>query len=146
MIKVSHNIWVGDSNIDSLANFRAIKAKAILNVAYDLKGIHGWPGIEYTQVGLIDGPGNAIESYYAAILALSGLLRRHPKVIVYDHSGGRAMVVTIMYLNLTYSCLCWDAWISLMQERVEIDLPSVNLAHIESFGKINWTLLRELAT
>lgn len=155
MIKLSDKVWIGNSLDGAGYDFEFDKIKAILNVAQDLQGLVGWPdGFEYAQVGLIDGPGNEMTAYCAAILCLKTLLQRHDSVLVYDHDGGRAMVVALMYLNLTGGQLrpdpmAWSHWPT-WSERVVLScprcagLPMVHSAHVTAFNKMPWGLIEVL--
>ena len=140
MIKVAENVWIGNSHDESQSNLQALKITGVLNVAQDLHSTRGWlHGIEYCQVGLIDGPGNLLSAYCAAALALDVLARRRP-TLVCCHSAGRSLAVAIMYLNLvTYRG--WDEWLEILHERIDCPLPQVHSAHKEAFGKINWKSL-----
>lgn len=150
MICVSEKLWVGDSSAPR--NAYAVKAKALLNVARDLNGVNAWPDIEYAQVGLVDGPGNTVALYCAAVLTLVNLLERGT-VIVYDHGGGRALAVVLFYLNLTTPRerdsqstflshrWSWEELLDRVRKRAEIGLPSVHPAHKKVFDKIPWGVM-----
>lgn len=138
MIRLTDNLWIGTSDDEKKVSHDRITA--VLNVAHDMTGTHGWAdGIEYMQVGLIDGPGNPIAAYHAAVFALVTLLKRHD-TLACCHTGGRAMAVALMYLHLTGG-RGWDGRIELLKERVEDELPVPHEAHKEAFHKMNWRLL-----
>lgn len=140
MIQVDAGLWVGDSHDGDRADESDVSFGAVLCVAQDLEGLVGWGlGIEYMQVGLIDGPGNVMAAYHAAVLALVVLMRRHEVVLVYCHTGGRALAVAIMYLCLT-GWRGWGWWENALRENND-DLPQVHEAHRAAFDKINWRLL-----
>ena len=140
MIRLADNLWIGDSGDEGYADLEALGVRAVLNVAHDLQGTRGCLfGIEYMQVGLIDGPGNPSSAYYAAVMALVTLLRRG-KVMVCCHTGGRSLAVALLYLNLT-ARRGWDGWLELLSERVDAELPIPHEAHKTAFNKINWRLL-----
>lgn len=150
MLRVANNLWIGGS--DDWYNAEVVGATAVLNVAQDLKGKCGWPNIEYTQVGLIDGPGNELGDYCTAILCLRMLFRRHEVVLVYDHNGPRALTVTMMYTNLIEgqhrsSPTQWGYWpsfkqrIKIVKDNVGINLPEIHEAHAKAFDQIPWGLL-----
>lgn len=143
MIKISDGLWVGIAVEPGYGNLKALEISAILNTAQDLQGTVGWSnGIEYMQVGLIDGPGNPISAYYANVLSLAALISRHRNVLVCSHEGGRSLAIAIMYLQTTIFEYSWDKWNSILRERIDIDLPVPHQAHGEAFGKINWQMLR----
>lgn len=142
MIKLNDGLWVGIAVGPGYGNLKALGISAILNAAQDLQSVIGWDnGIEYMQVGLIDGPGNPTSSYYAAVLALATLLKRHKNVLVCCHEGGRSLAVALMYLQTTYPH-GWDRWVAKLCEQSDINLPKPHNAHKEAFEKINWLLLK----
>lgn len=136
MIRLTENLLIGDSADESHAILSG--KDAILNVAQDLQCTRGWTdGIEYMQVGLIDGPGNPMSAYYSAVFALHTLLSRaRGSVLVCCHTGGRAMAVIMMYLQSTAK-RSWDDWLNLLHERVEWELPTPHNAHKEAFDKMD---------
>lgn len=134
-------IYVGNSTDEQTA-----EVTSILNVAQDLISTRGWDdGIESMHVGLIDGPGNELSTYCSAVLALHALLRRH-NVLVCCHTGGRAIMVAMMYLHVSnyLQDRGWCDWWYILQERIEEPLPTPNQVHIEAFDKIDWKLLSKL--
>lgn len=139
MIKLNENIWIGDSTDEKSA-----QVDAVLNVAHDLRPTREWGnGIEYMHVGIIDGPGNPLTAYYSAVLALHTLRRRHHRVMVCCHDGGRSIAVAIMYMNSISRC-GWDTCTSIMKERLDTDLPIPHVAHMFAFDRINWKSLDKL--
>lgn len=143
MIKLDDGLWIGAAVGPEYGNLKALGIGAILNSAQDLQSIIGWEnGVEYMQVGLIDGPGNPTGLYYAAVLALDTLLKRHKNVLVCCHEGGRSLATAVMYLQATTFTHGWDGWISILRERVDVDLPTPHPAHREAFDKMNWRLLK----
>ncbi len=139
MMKFTDGLWVGSS--DAWMNAKGLGIDAVLNVAYDLKGGVSWPDMEYMQVGLIDGPGNPLAAYHAAILALVTLFERWKKVLVHCHMGrSRSVAVALMYLSLTCG-KGWDWWMVHLNKEVGIDVPEPHNAHREAFNKMNWRLL-----
>jgi hypothetical protein len=143
VIQMSDGIWIGNSTDEKQANPNLIRG--VLNVAQDLQATCGWKnGIEYMQVGLIDGPGNPPVAYPAAVLALATLLARG-SVLVCCHNGGRSLAVVLMYLNIA-SPRSLDNWISILEERMEINvrLPTINPAHRAAFDNMNWRSLSKL--
>lgn len=141
MIRLAERLWIGSADT-SWRDYRSVKIAAILNVAHDLKGVVGWPDVEYTQVGLIDGPGNALSTYYAAVLSLHGLIKRH-RTLVICHECSRSMAVAAMYLNIGAG-YNWKALITLLLERLDTDLPVPHEAHREAFDKMDWCTLQTL--
>jgi hypothetical protein len=121
------------------------KVDAILNVAKDLLPTRDWgAGIEYVHIGLVDGPGNLPEYYYAAVMALFGLLKNDRKVLVCCHDGfGRSMAVVVMYLNATNG-MGWDTLLSMIQEGCEDGIPKPRAEHKKAFENMNWRLLAKV--
>ena len=115
-------LWIGNSESEMQA-----PGGAVLNVAQDLPSYRGWPSTEAMHVGLIDGPGNEISAYCAAVLALDALLHRH-NVLVHCHTGGRSLAVVLLYLCAT-SDRSWVSWLGALEERVDSELPPVNRIH-----------------
>ena len=141
MIKLTDTIWIGDSQDEGYADIYSEQIGAILNVAHDMHATRGWMhGIEYAQVGLIDGPGNHPSAYHAAILSLAYLLKRHKAVLVCCHGMGRALSVVLMYLRLV-SGRSMAEWLESLRERVEQKLPEPHEAHKLAYNRINWRLL-----
>lgn len=141
MIKLDDKIWIGNSGDEEFAKLEEAGIGAILNVAQDLQCSRGWnTGIEYTQVGLIDGPGNSLCAYQAAILALTALVK-NKKVLVCCHTGARSLAVVLMYLNVENS-RGWNGNLLFLKERIEDELPEPHPAHWAAFDKMNWISLR----
>lgn len=156
MIQITDNIWIGDSD----DQYKLLKSEggptAAMNVAQDLHGIVGWGyGVEYAQVGLVDGPGNLGCAYAAALLTLCALLDRHEQVLVYCHDGGRAMAVVVMHLILKRGKVSahptflnhWAAWgkmVEELQRKLDRVLPEPHDAHREAFEKLPLSLIEGL--
>lgn len=139
MTKITDCLWIGNSKDATDANLPAEGINAMLNVAHDLQGKRGWTdNIVYAQCGLIDGPGNHIATYHAAILMLAALVADGKRVLVCCHNGGRSLAVVLCYLNLTGG-RGWDGWLSLLRERNEFEDP--HEVHRRAFDRINWRLL-----
>lgn len=147
MIQLVKGIWIGDSADEAVADLSAPGITAILNVAQDLQCTRGWlHEVEYAQVGLIDGPGNEVGAYSAAVITLDYLTKRHKNVLVCCHTGGRALAVTIMYINMVSGCWRgWVDWIALLTERIDDTLPMVNNIHVIAFSKLNWDAMVKIA-
>ena len=142
MIRLTDNIWIGDS-ADAM-NLGSMRVSAVLNVAQDLRGKGGWPDVEYMQVGLTDGPGNPIYLYTSAVLALTSLLQKH-EVLVCCHTGSRSLAVVLMHMNARNRS-GWDKLMEVLSERVDQKLPVPHTAHRKAFDKVNWKLLEKLVS
>lgn len=149
-------LWVGNSEDGMFADLAINDITGVLNVAVDLQD-SGGPArdIECMKVGLVDGPGNEVVTYCAAILAVSSLFRRHEAVLVYDHDGGRATAVSMMYLNLVRGKhrpdpVGWSWWMSWDERLAAIDaevltrLPKPHEAHVRAFGKVPFGILETI--
>ena len=136
---MTDDLWIGDSGDESHADLGFWKVRAILNVAQDMPPTRGWPDVEYSHVGLIDGPGNSLAAYHAAVLVLEALLKRG-RTLVCCHTGGRALAVALMHLHLTGG-RGWDERLALLRERADRDLLDPHEAHKTAFNKMNWRLL-----
>lgn len=161
MTKLTDNLWIGDSDDEQALDKAPFEITAILNVAQDLQPTCGWDdGVESMQVGLIDGPGNEVVAYCAAVLALVALSRRHDRVLVYDHDGGRALAVALMYLNLVegkYRAdpLSWSHWLTWEERSVKVlttwyesdqssSLPIPHPAHAEVFARMPFGVMEAI--
>ena len=136
-------IWIGSAPEEQLGIRREYDIGAILNVAQDLSSTRGWEhGIEAMHVGLIDGPGNELCAYYAAILALHALLKRHNTMIC-CHGGWRSLAVVMMYMSVTTGHT-WDELLSMLRERTDYDLAEPSAVHRDVFNKLDRYLLKKL--
>lgn len=165
MIQLTDRVWVGNSTDQETVEFSARIAAAtgtkkfigaVLNVAHDLEGLVGWKnGIEYAQVGLIDGPGNPPAAYCAAILTLVTLLDRHAQVLVCDHDGVRSVVVAVVYAILKAGRVgerpssphywrTWDSMVGELSESLGVKLPSPHPSHLEAVERVPYGLLERL--
>lgn len=124
MIQVTDDIWIGDSIAESDSGLMT----AILNVAIDLRRTN--PLTPYAQCPLIDGPGNNLSAYRAAVLMLMSFLDDGHKVLVCCHEGGRALAVVLMYLHLQTGT-SYSELLKILQERTEVTLPQIHEAHFK---------------
>lgn len=150
MFKVAENIWIGEGK-DEQKTLRYVKQSGtvdcVLVVAQDMTPSYGWEdGVEYMQVGLIDGPGNPLAAYHAAVLSLAAMLRRG-RVLVCCHDGGRSLAVAIMYLYLTGAGPSWDEAL----ERLwgadgcrDRDVPRPHDAHRKAFFLMDWGMMKRV--
>ena len=157
MIKVTDNIFIGDSKDESRCNLDAWEIGAVLNVAHDLPRTHPFNSeLEYMQVGLMDGPGNALRNYSAAVLALATLVDRREHVLVCCHDGGsRAVAVVTIYLILKAGKVSnhptflnywapWDKMLDKLRRDARYPLPEPHRAHREAFDKLPLGVLEML--
>jgi hypothetical protein len=143
--KITDMIWLGDSHDAMHADLKVDGITAILNVACDLEGKRGWSkGIEYAQCGLMDGPGNNMASYYAAVMMLASLVRAGKRTLVHCHKGqSRSPAVVIMYLHLEHR-RGWDYWrkmIADLRPKMNEEGQFPHLEHRKAFDRMNWRLL-----
>lgn len=144
-------VWIGNHGDALRGDLREQGIGGLLNVAQDLEGTYGWDhGMEYAQVGLVDGPGNEPWMYCAAVLVLHALLGRR-NVMVYCHTGGRSLAVAVMWIHFTsllganrlaVAPRSWGEYLKLLEERAEGTLPVINDVHRVTFDKIFWHSLR----
>lgn len=137
LTKLSSNLWLGNSWDAEHGNLTQHKIDALLCVAHDLEAKRGWSdGLHYAQCGLVDGPGNSLAAYHAAVLQLVAFWTDKRTVLVYDHTAGsRAVTVAIMGMHAK-NRMGWDHWIA---EIKPTELP--HEAHRQAFDRINWRLL-----
>ena|ERR1019366_6161963 len=148
MTKITPDIWLGDSKDAESADLKKDGIGAMLNVAHDLQCKRGWSdGIEYAQCGLVDGPGNTMASYHAALLKLCALVCGGRKTLVVDHvAGGRAVAVAIMGLHAMRR-MGWAHWLKeIAKALAKVDeqgfsCVEVHPKHKEAFDRINWRLV-----
>lgn len=139
MIKVTDNIYVGNSLDESKADF-----PVILNVAKDLKPTRCWPTSEYYHVGLIDGPGNPRGMYVAAVKVLESVVYLEKRVLVCCHEGkSRSVSVAMMYLAMLHSG-DWSGALTMLREMNDAEIPEPNEAHKNAFQVIDWEKLRSI--
>lgn len=151
MLKITDKIWIGNSDDEKKATKRDKFGRVLSNisdsvliVAQDMTHNNDWDdGVEYMQVGLIDGPGNPLSAYHAAVLALVTLVKRGT-VLICCHDGGRSLAIVIMYLYLMGDGPSWDEAL----ERLCVDptvtwreLPAVNEVHRKAFFMMDWGML-----
>lgn len=129
MIQITTNLWVGDSSDEA----RCKGITAILNVAVDLPRTTF--KVLYAQCGLVDGPGNRLNAYRAAILMLMSLLEDNHKVLVCCHSGSRALAVCIMFMH-QMTGQSWEQLVELLSERYYF-LPEIHEAHYIAYKEIS---------
>ena len=92
------------------------KVGACLNVAFDLD-IPVNPDWEYEKVGLIDGPGNNLETLLAAVYMLKQLLERHEKVLVHCHSGRSRSAAVVATYMMCFHQMSLDSAIQLVEDK-----------------------------
>jgi hypothetical protein len=134
-------IWIGTSE-DERQVLQYVQCGLVdytLVVAHDMDATHGWQqGVECMKVGLVDGPGNPLAAYHAAVLALVALAHRG-KVLVCCHDGGRSLAVSIMYLYLIGEGPSWDEAIDRFPS-TEI-FSRVHETHRKAFFSMDWGML-----
>ncbi len=141
MTNVFPNIWLGNSRDMHEADLRKHKVDAILNTAHDLECNRGWPdGVLYVKCGLVDGPGNTMAAYHAAVLMLCSIVTGGRKVLVSDHdAGSRACAVIIMAMHAMRR-MGWEHWAKIIAEKTGREV-AVHLEHRKAFNRINWRLM-----
>ncbi len=142
MIEVAEGIWVGDS--DDEQEVLDSGTECVLVVAHDMQPTMGYgDGVEYMQVGLVDGPGNPLATYHAAVLALV-ILARKGRVLVCCHDGGRSLAVVIMYLYLTGNGPSWDEALERLRAKSRdrfCSIPDIHPIHEKAFHLMDWGFL-----
>lgn len=157
MILLSDKLSLGNSSDEENAH-KITGVTAILNVAVDMPRVQDSEDIEYAHVGLIDGPGNVIAAYSAAVLTLSMLLKRHENshVLVCCHDGySRSLAVVLIYMILKAGRISshptfpnyWVSWDKAI-EQVRIitgeDFAEPHSAHRDMFEKLPLGILEQL--
>lgn len=148
MIEVAKNLCVGDSADEAhIARCRP-PICGVLVVAHDMVPTNDWRDkIEYMHVGLVDGPGNPLAAYHAAVLALVAMVKRIPerRVLVCDHDSGRSFAVVIMYLYLLGEGPSWDEVIERLKVK-GVKVPSINEVHRRAFFLMDWGMMARVLT
>lgn len=145
MVELAPMLMIGDSKDADHGDLRRHQVSAILCVAHDMQCRRGWTdGIEFAQCGLVDGPGSNIAAYHAAVMKLASLIGGGRKVLVCDHeSGGRAVSVCLMYLNMAKSRDGWDKWLAAVNRSMGKPDFSPHEAHRSAFNRLNWRLISQ---
>lgn len=165
LIELTDKVSVGDGDAEKDAA-RNKTFDSILVVAHDMDPTGTWNkvnryshqwlheaglgnvvdlgGVRYSHVGLIDGPGNRLAMYHAAVLALAALAARG-RTLVCCHDGGRSIAVAIMYLYLMGEGPHWDeAVIRMVNSRPlgsKFPLALPHEIHKKAFTLMDWGML-----
>lgn len=157
MIALTRELLIGNSYDEQHATLCInYKTRAILNVAYDMPRGQFSDEIEYMHVGLIDGPGNILANYCAAVLAVVSLIDRCKNVLICCPNGNsRSLAIALMYLILkggrvstpTTFLHPWRTWEQVLNElryNTNIDLPEPHWSHRQAADKLSYSLLEQL--
>lgn len=142
LFSITSNICVGTSNdekqvIDYVDNG---EIDCVLIVAHDMDPTYGWLyHVEYAHVGIVDGPGNPLSVYHAAVLSLASLSRER-NVLICCHDGSRSLAVAIMYLYLMGEGPSWDETIERLTAK-GVEVPPIHAAHKKAFTLMDWGML-----
>ena len=150
IIRVTDLVWIGESSdLDPGAEDRIHPAfqgiKVVFNCAADLD-THNLFGdvVEYVHLGLVDGPGNTMADYHAALLKLCGILCKKQRVMVHDHEiGSRTVALVIMALHAMYR-RGWDYWLGIIREKTNKSDLTPHLEHRKAFNRVNWRLVSSI--
>ncbi len=143
MTEVAKNLWIGHSDDEKWVVRHRPPINGVLVVAHDMVPTNDWRDkIEYMHVGIIDGPGNPLSAYHAAVLALMTLVKRRDdnRILVCAHDGGRALAVVIMYLYLLGECPSWDECLARLRAN-SAGIPKIHDAHRRAFFLMDWGML-----
>jgi hypothetical protein len=143
--KITDYIWVGNSEDEKsalrLAQFDVIDS--VLIVANDMwysSGLASNRWLQQMHVGIVDGPGNMLVTYHAAVLALASLVAQGHRVMVCCHSCSRSLAIVIMYQYLMGDGPSWDEAV----ERLKVifnKMPELHEAHRRAFYVMDWGML-----
>jgi hypothetical protein len=96
MYQITKHIWLGHSqDARNKLALDANKITACLNCAIDLD--YECDRDVYKKVGLVDGPGNKIDTLALAMAELAELIKAEHKILVHCHSGMSRSVIVIAY-------------------------------------------------
>lgn len=125
LVNVFEGVWIGDSSAA-----KDVDGFPVLNVAHDLHATRAT-----MHVGLIDGPGNEVSAYAAAVCALHALRQKH-NVLVCCHTGSRALAVSVMYTCILTG-QTWDNVLKMLLERIDTWLPELNEVHRHTLKEVS---------
>lgn len=128
---IDSNIFLGNAsdamNIDGL---RKENIKTVFNVAIDL---HHQPPIQqrdisFLKIGLIDGPGNSLSTFAAAVSALSSVQKLQQNILIHCHEGvSRSPTVLAAFLaSQAPKIKPWNKLIEDALESIAEKRPRVN--------------------
>ncbi len=143
MTRLTDYIWIGDSADAASSDLNEPKIAVLFNCAHDLQCIRGWVhGVEYVHVGLVDGPGNSLATYTAALLRLCSVVLGKQRVLVYDHDGGsRATALVIMCMHALHR-RGWVHWLEWVRSKLDQQVAPHD-AHFHAFNAVNWRLVSQ---
>lgn len=145
MFKITDNLFIGNADDEKRAihYVRLDMVDRVLVVAQDMKPTCSCEdGVEYMHVGIVDGPGNPLATYHAAVLALVSLSKRG-RVLVCCHSGGRSLAIAMMYLCLMCEGPRWDEQLERLRA-TEPCLPEVHECHRRAYERMDWGMMRRV--
>lgn len=97
MTEITERLLIGDRDDSPFKGHTSV-----FNLAADL-WVEVVQGVEYTAIGLIDGPGNMKGTLVAAVCVLHQLLARHSKVVLICHGGSvRSGLVAALYMTVRH--------------------------------------------
>ena len=138
VIQVTDDLWIGNNHDVEYESL--VDVNSVLNVASDMIIRRPVGNITYAHCGIVDGPGNLLATYHAAILMLHTLVSSRGATLVVDHDGTtRSVVISIMYLH-SLRRMGWDHWLGVIQSKCKDDI-SLHTSHRTAFNRINWRLL-----
>ena len=142
MSRVVDNIYVGNSaDVLNTELLSQNNIKSAVNVASDLDVFP--VGIESSVTGLIDGPGNTVESMISAAKRVVELAKVHKTVLIYGHEGrSRAVVVAAMaiaIMNKTVTVKDFELTLKMVSAIRECE-PDPNVINIARDGLLRLSL------
>ena len=138
MIQITDNISIGGQYDE-----RNAKVDVVLNVALDLVVTRSWPDVEYAHIPLIDGPGNHIGLYCAAVMSLISFGGKN--ILVCCHGGrSRSLAVVLMMMGVRYRHR-WDECLTILQERIDAELIEPHGAHKKAFDDVVRSITHEIS-
>jgi protein-tyrosine phosphatase len=146
--RITDKLFIGDSgDAKNLDHLQEVPINGVLNVAFDLdvKEDYYHRGISAHKVGLIDGPGNKIGDYYAAVLKLDSLLKTKNQVMIHCHAGvSRSPFVTAVWMVASGLAGDFDDAVGKIADKRPCVSPSG--AFFREYKLIDMALLRKLMT
>jgi protein-tyrosine phosphatase len=121
MTQISERLFIGSKEDQPFSHHTCV-----LSLASDLFVLYH-EKLEYSQIGLIDGPGNQLSMIAVAPCVLRQLLERHESVMLICHGGtGRSGLVAALYMAVRHE-IDFDQALTIVQNKRPTAVPNDSL-------------------